>query len=62
MAPSTAEDEERKFNRTENIRQIPQTDPEFKRLYLLTYALTVNSLALRRHQACHGEPPLPLAA
>ena len=89
------EDEKRKFNRTENIRQIPQSDPDFKRLYrrrndaesinraledtlwlrrahsvgharqhlnLLTYALTVNSLALWRHQARHGDPPLPLAA
>ena len=90
-----ADDEKRRFNRTENIRQIPQPDPEFKRLYrrrndaesinralddtlrlrrahsvgherqhlnLLTYALTVNSLALWRHHARHGDPPLPLAA
>jgi hypothetical protein len=90
-----ADDEKRRFNRTENVRQIPQTDPEFKRLYrrrndaesinralddtlwlrrahsvgqvrqhlnLLTYALTVNSLALWRHQAPHDEPPVPLAA
>jgi hypothetical protein len=90
-----ADDEKRKFNRTENIRQIPQSDPDFRRLYrrrndaesinralddtlwlrrahsvgharqhlnLLTYALTVNSLALWRHQARHGDPPLPLAA
>ena len=90
-----ADDEKRKFNRTENIRQIPQSDPEFKRLYrrrndaesinralddtlwlrrahsigherqhlnLLTYALTVNSLALWRHQARRVDPPLPLAA
>ena len=28
-----AEDEKRKFNRTESIRQIPQSDPDFKRLY-----------------------------
>ena len=33
-----------------------------ERLNLLTYALTVNSLALWRHQARHGDPPLPLAA
>ena len=79
----------------ENIRQIPQADPEFKRRYrrrndaesinralddtlwlrrahsagherqhlnLLTYALTVNSLALWRHHARQGDPPLPLAA
>ena len=85
----------RKFNRTENIRQIPQSDPDFKRLYkrrndaesinralddtlwlrrahsvgherqhlnLLTFALTVNGLALWRHQARHADPPLPLAA
>lgn len=91
----TDEDVKRRFNRTENIRQIPQTDPDFKRLYrrrndaesinralddtlwlrrahsigherqhlnLLTYALTVNSLALWRHQARQDEPPLPLAA
>jgi hypothetical protein len=90
-----ADDEKRRFNRTENVRQIPQTDPEFTRLYrrrndaesinralddtlwlrrahsigharqhlnLLTYALTVNSLALWRHQARHSDPPLPLAA
>jgi hypothetical protein len=90
-----ADDEKRRFNRTENVRQIPQTDPEFTRLYrrrndaesinralddtlwlrrahsvgharqhlnLLTYALTVNSLALWRHQARHGDPPIPLAA
>lgn len=92
---ANADDEKRRFNRTENIRQIPQTDPDFKRLYrrrndaesinralddtlwlrrahsvgherqhlnLLTYALTVNSLALWRHQARQDEPPLPLAA
>jgi hypothetical protein len=90
-----ADDEKRRFNRTENIRQIPQTDPDFNRLYrrrndaesinralddtlwlrrahsigherqhlnLLTYALTVNSLALWRHQARQDEPPVPLAA
>lgn len=89
------DDTKRRFNRTENIRQIPQTDPDFKRLYrrrndaesinralddtlwlrrahsigharqhlnLLTYALTVNSLALWRHQTRQGDPPLPLAA
>ncbi len=89
------DDTKRRFNRTENIRQIPQTDPDFKRLYrrrndaesinralddtlwlrrahsigharqhlnLLTYALTVNSLALWRYQSRQDEPPLPLAA
>ena len=92
---SNDDDTKRRFNRTENIRQIPQTDPDFKRLYrrrndaesinralddtmwlrrahsigharqhlnLLTYALTVNSLALWRHQARQHEPPRPLAA
>ena len=29
----TDEDTKRRFNRTENIRQIPQTDPDFKTLY-----------------------------
>lgn len=28
-----ADDERRKFNRTENVRAIPPTDPDFKRLY-----------------------------
>jgi hypothetical protein len=91
----TDEDAKRRFNRTENIRQIPQTDPDFKALYrrrndaesinralddtlwlrrahsvghyrqhlnLLTHALVVNSLAIWRHGARRGDPPLPLAA
>lgn len=91
----TDDDAKRRFNRTENIRQIPQTDPDFKALYrrrndaesinralddtlwlrrahsighqrqhlnLLTHALVVNSLAIWRHAARDGDPPLALAA
>ena len=89
------DDVQRKFNRTENVRPIPPTDPDFQRLYrrrndaesinralddtlflrrahsigherqhlnLLTYALTVNSLALHRHGRRTGDPPDQLAA
>jgi hypothetical protein len=30
---TTDEDRKRKFNRSENVRQIPPTDPDFKRIY-----------------------------
>ena len=89
------EDARRKFNRTENVRPIPPSDPDFQRLYrrrndaesinralddtlflrrahstgherqhlnLLTYALTVNSLAIHRHGRRSVDPPDRLAA
>jgi hypothetical protein len=89
------DDVQRRFNRTENVRPIPPSDPDFQRLYrrrndaesinralddtlflrrahsigherqhlnLLTYALTVNSLAVHRHGHRSGDPPDQLAA
>ncbi len=89
------EDVKRKFNRTENVRPIPPSDPDFTDLYrrrndaesinralddtlwlrrahsighrrqhlnLLTYALGVNSLALRRHQRHHHHHDPPAVA
>jgi hypothetical protein len=91
----TDDDARRKFNRTENVRPIPASDPDFARLYrrrndaesinralddtlflrrahsigherqqlnLLTYALTVNSLAVHRHGRRSADPPDRLAA
>jgi hypothetical protein len=90
-----AQDEERKFNRTENVRPIPPSDPDFAALYgrrsdaesinralddtlwlrrahsighkrqhlnLLTFALSVNSLALHQHRQRSSDPPFPAAA
>jgi hypothetical protein len=89
------EDARRRFNRTENVRPIPPSDPDFQRLYrrrndaesinralddtlflrrahsigherqhlnLLTYALTVNSLAIHRHARRAVDPPDQVAA
>ena len=91
----TDDDVRRKFNRTENVRPIPASDPDFARLYrrrndaesinralddtlflrrahsvgherqqlnLLTYALTVNGLAVHRHARSTSDPPDTLAA
>jgi hypothetical protein len=87
---ATDDDAKRKFNRTENIRPIAASDPDFVRLYrrrndaesinralddtlwlrrahsvgherqhlnLITHALGVNSLALRRHRTRTSDPP-----
>jgi hypothetical protein len=62
-----AEDERRKFNRTENIRPIPPTDPDFARLYRRRNdAESINraiddTLWLRRaHSVGHGRQHLNL--
>jgi hypothetical protein len=45
----TDEDAKRRFNRTENIRQIPQTDPDFKRLNRRRNDARVHQPSARRH-------------
>jgi hypothetical protein len=87
---TTDGDTKRKFNRTEHVRPIPSTDPDFaglyrrrndaesinralddtlwlrrahsigherQHLYLLTFALGVNSLALHRYRGRTSDPP-----
>jgi hypothetical protein len=57
-----AESINRALDDTLLLRRAHSDGHERLHLNLLTDALTVNSLALWRHQARHGDPPLPLAA
>ena len=44
------------------LRRVHSVGHKRQHLNLLTDALTVNSLSLWRHQARHGDPPLPFTA
>ncbi|MEO6988811.1 MAG: hypothetical protein ABI239_09195, partial [Aquihabitans sp.] len=44
------------------LRRAHSIGHQRQHLNLLTHALVVNSLAIWRHAASRGDPPLPLAA
>jgi hypothetical protein len=64
---ASPEDRERKLNRTENVRPIPPSDPDFSRLYARRNAAesmnrgVVDSLNLgRAHSVEHARQPVDL--